>query len=365
MRVLVFPADAYGCGYYRLIWPAQVVRHLGIDVVIQKPTDNSGFGVDVMTKSDGTRVLRDIEFPSDIDVLVMQRPAYKLHPQMIEMLQSRGVAVVIDMDDDMTNIHPQSSSYAMYSNRIGNRNYSWRAADDSCRLATLVTTSTVQLQKIYARHGRGVVLDNYIPAYAIAKSDGNSRDVFGWGGTIKSHPDDPHVMGGAVSRLMREQHKFRVVGSDFGIKSAFKLGDAENVDSVGNVPFEHWLQVLGENLGVGIAPLAISPFNTSKSRLKCLEYMARGIPWVASPRAEYRRLAREADCGFLADTPKQWYTHVKKLLTDDALYVEQQQAAWTYMQNQTYELHAWRWAEAWHSAYDIARGYNRAKVVIT
>jgi hypothetical protein len=114
--------------------------------------------------------------------------------------------------------------------------------------------------------------------------------------------------------------------------------------------------MIGESLDLGMVPLAPTAFNTSKSRLKGIEYMAVGVPWVGSPREEYRRLHRESRCGLLADGPKDWYTKLKLLLTDDVLRKEQGEAGRTWMQDQTYQANAWRWLEAWERALEIERG---------
>jgi glycosyltransferase involved in cell wall biosynthesis len=105
-----------------------------------------------------------------------------------------------------------------------------------------------------------------------------------------------------------------------------------------------------------MVPLSPSPFNTSKSRLKGIEMMAAGVAWVASPRAEYRRLRRESGCGYLAETPKDWYNRLNQLLKDEPLRKEQVEMGREYMKDQTYEANAWRWAEAWERAYKVQRG---------
>jgi len=88
--------------------------------------------------------------------------------------------------------------------------------------------------------------------------------------------------------------------------------------------------------------------------------MAGGIPWVASPRQEYRRLTRESGCGLLADTPKDWYRQLKLLLTDDVLRKEQAERGLEFMRDQTYQAQAWRWAEAWTRAVEIQKSGQRS-----
>ena len=84
--------------------------------------------------------------------------------------------------------------------------------------------------------------------------------------------------------------------------------------------------------------------------------MSVGVPWVASPREEYRRLQQESGVGLLAETPKDWYSAIKMLMDDDILRKEQAQAGLEYMALQTYQANAWRWMEAWQQASDIEKG---------
>jgi hypothetical protein len=127
------------------------------------------------------------------------------------------------------------------------------------------------------------------------------------------------------------------------------------------VDLSAWIQTISQTYSVGLIPLESSSFNSAKSRLKGIENMAAGIPWVASPREEYRRLHRESGCGLLAETPKDWYSQIKRLLTDDVLRKEQAEQGRIYMEKQTIQANAWRWAEAWNTAFRIERGYGTSK----
>jgi hypothetical protein len=106
---------------------------------------------------------------------------------------------------------------------------------------------------------------------------------------------------------------------------------------------------------VGIIPWP-DAFNTAKSRLKGIEHFAAKVPWVAAPRAEYRRLVKESGAGLLADTTREWYAQVKRLLTDEVLRKEQVEAGTEFMRDQTYQANSWRWAEAWEHAVKLQRG---------
>lgn len=352
MKVYVLPADAHGCGHYRLTWPADVLKGLGHDVVIMPPTLNSGFMAKFREDASGKKVLTGLQIPSDADVIVIQRPAHEFQPQMVDMLRSNGVAVVVDMDDDMSSIHHDNVAYHTYHPR-SNTPYSWRYAMESCKKATFVTTSTRQLQKVYAAHGRGMVLDNYVPAKCLT-FERQDTGAFGWAGTTQSHPNDLQVTGRAVQQLIDAGHRFRVVGAKSKVKQALQL--RQDPDVTGTVDLTEWVKTIGETYDVGLVPLAMTPFNNAKSRLKGIEHMAAGVPWVASPREEYRRLHRESGCGLLAERPKDWYTQVQRLMGDEVLRKEQTEMGKEFMKDQTYQAQAWRWAEAWEAALKVQRG---------
>lgn len=347
----MLPADAYGCGHYRMFWPAEVLQRQGHEIVILPPNKQSGFLAKTGIGPNGQEVLVSVQVPDDADVIVIQRPAHPLQPQMINMLRSNGIAVVVDMDDDMSTIHPDNSAFHMYRN-TSSTVFSWKYAALSCRIASMVTVSTPQLLKVYASHGRGRVIDNFVPESYLDIAH-LSTGSFGWAGTTKSHPNDPQVTAPSAGRLMSEGNLFQVVGGDKGVGSAFRL--LQNPMMTGSVPIRDWVPTIASSMDVGWAPLAATTFNSSKSRLKVLEYMAAGVAWVASPRAEYRRVHREANCGLLADTPKQWYSHTRSLLGSDSLRQEQIEAGYDYVKKNTYENHAWRWWEAWEQASKFER----------
>lgn len=351
MKVYVMPADTYGCGHYRLIWPADVLRKNGFDISIIPPAKNSGFLAKTATLENGQEVLTSLQVPADAEVIVIQRPAHYLQPQMVKGLRQHGIAVVVDMDDDMSTIHPDNRAYFLYRPRTGGP-MSWKWAAESCREATLVTTSTRSLQATYAAPGRGVVLDNYVPA-AYLNFPKVDTGTFGWAGTIASHPNDPQLVGSSVQKLIDEGYPFKVIGDGQKLRSALRL--KQDPEATGTVSLMDWAKTIADTIDVGLVPLAATSFNTSKSRLKGIEMSAVGVPWVASPREEYRRLSRESGGGFLAETPKEWYAKLKQLLVDPICRKEVAEAGKAYMVEQTYEANAWRWMEAWTRALEIQR----------
>jgi hypothetical protein len=346
MKVYVYPADEAGCGYYRMIWPAEALRHAGHDIEIIRPKDRAAaFGGHL----DNAGKLIYVDVPNDADVIVLQRITHHYLIDAIHLLRERGIAVVIDMDDDLAVINPSNPAFdAMHPTYGVNKDHSWINAQRACEAASWVTVSTPSLLTRYAPHGRGNVVFNCVPKRYLDVPRVDST-VIGWGGSVHSHPDDLHVVGCGVSQVISDTVPFRVVGPIDDVRSALRL--PTEPDATGPLKIlRDWPRGVA-TLGVGIAPLTDTKFNAGKSWLKPLEYSALGVPWVASPRAEYSRL-HNLGAGMLAAKPKHWTSKLRQLTTDSVLRAELSQRGRELATQWTIEGHAWRYMEAWTSAYD-------------
>jgi glycosyltransferase involved in cell wall biosynthesis len=160
-----------------------------------------------------------------------------------------------------------------------------------------------------------------------------------------------------VARLVDEGAQFVMRGDSAGAGRAFGLAQ----DPVGGgVPLEEWPRSVA-SLGIGIAPLADTRFNAAKSWLKILEMSACGVPWVASPRAEYRKL-HEMGAGLLADRPRTWYRELRRLRESAALRQEMSEAGRAVAEQLRLRDHSWRWVDAWQRAYETQQATPRSRV---
>lgn len=348
MRVVVYPSDSYGCGSFRMIWPGQHLAAAGHDVDVVQTKDRR---VRLVMTGD---TVTDVQV--DADVVVLQRITHAYMAQAVGVMRAKGITVVVDVDDDLSSIHPSNPAWAMH--RPGAGLHSWHNLAAACREASLVTVSTPALLDVYARHGRGAVLPNYLPDHYYGLPHVDS-DVVGWPASFHSHPNDAEVVGGAVARLVDEGCEFVMRGDSTGAGRAFGLAADP---AGGGVPIEEWPAAVAE-LGVGIAPLADTRFNAAKSWLKPLEMSACGVPWVASPRAEYRRL-HELGAGVLADRPRTWYREVQRLRQSAAMRAELSEAGRQVAEGLRLRDHSWRWIDAWTRAYELDRATPRASVAV-
>lgn len=336
MRVCLVAADEGGCGYYRMRWPGETLVAQGHDVHVSDRGD------------------ADTRIATDFDVIVIQRPLRSSMLAHIQQLQAAGVAVVVEIDDDFS---------AMQSNNIAYRDLhpklspdaNWNILARAAAIADLVTVSTPALAQRYGQHGRVAVLPNYIPEryldVPLPVESGPLR--LGWTGSLKTHPGDLGVMGGAVHQAMAVTNSMFVAIGDQGVLREL---DAPGIA----LP---WADLLTEypsvvaSLDVGVVPLIDNAFNRAKSWLKGLEFAALGVPFVASPLPEYRAL-NKFGAGMIATRPRQWRTYLRDLLSDDALRMEQAMCGREAASQLTIEEHAWRWMEAYEHA--VA---NRRKLV--
>lgn len=373
MKIKVYPADTYGCGHFRMIWPVEALRAAGlpadVQIEVRPPEDR-----DLKLRVDGEHVMEVLEVEPD-SVYVFQRLTHRWMAEAVPLLRARGAAVVVDIDDDLGSIHPRNPAYhAMHPRYEGQwdpakrevNRHSWANLQQACRDATLVTVSTPALLGRYASHGRGQVLYNYLPDiyYGVPHEDST---VVGWPASLHSHPDDPSAVGGAVARLGASLQAFRVVGDPVGTGAAFGLG--ADPQGSGNVPLADWPAAVAA-LGIGIAPLADTRFNSCKSWLKPLEMCALGVPWVGSPQPEYTRLYKQglmSGCvaGALAGTPNRWYKELSRLVNSESLRRERAEAGRVLADGLKIRDHAWRWLEAWSRARDLQRDQTVTRAVTT
>ncbi len=70
---------------------------------------------------------------------------------------------------------------------------------------------------------------------------------------------------------------------------------------------------------VGIMPLLDTEYTRAKAGFKLLQYMAAGLPVVASPVGVNTQLVRDSGAGMLADTPDAWERALRALAADPDL----------------------------------------------
>lgn len=354
MKAITYSSDSFGCGAHRIKWPTEVLAAQGHDVHYVAPEERSL----ELEFRDGVPVAVRLEDEA-VDVIVFQRVTHAHLAAAIPLIRAKGIAVVVDVDDDLSSIHPGNAAfYEHHPKNFGTQRngglhlHSWRVLQDACRDATLVTATTPTLARKYAPHGRSAVISNYLADhYYTDLKPRPETDLIGWPASLHNHPNDPPACGNAIGRLVRDGHQFMVFGQSDGCREEFSL-PSEPL-STGPVDLLDWPAAISQ-LTVGIAPLADTVFNSQKSWLKPLEMSARGVPWVASPREEYRKF-HALGAGYLAEKPKEWYGIIRGLLADHGRWDAASVQAFEVAKTMRLRDHSWRWLEAWEKAIQLQR----------
>lgn len=304
MKVAVICAANTGVEYYRQKWPARAVKDVtGWDVRIYEHDE-----VEIADEGRSFYV-KGLDLP-DLDLVVLSRTGQAKQVRFIREMQRIGVAVVIDVDDDLSSLHPDSSSYALWNGRLRLKNrVHHRTLKEACDIADLVTVTTQALERKYGHHGRVERLRNYLP-YQADPLHAIPDDHFTilWSGAVVSHRGDLEVMGDAVRQMVERGARLRVVGSKKDVARTLRIPDSAVTDT-GYIPVEKWHETLAEearSADVGIVPLALTRFNQAKSWLKGMEYLGASLPVIASPTEPYRALAVDSSHVTLADDPAAW-----------------------------------------------------------
>jgi glycosyltransferase involved in cell wall biosynthesis len=128
----------------------------------------------------------------------------------------------------------------------------------------------------------------------------------------------------SIFRMLSEKYDFEL------LVVARKSLEYRRIQGV-NMRFENWSQERETDLlprcHVGIMPLTNDEFSKGKSAFKLIQYLASGLPVIASPVGENVNVVEAGKNGFLADSAEDWLEALKRLMEDDKLYSSMAQEA--------------------------------------
>ncbi|MGO9882224.1 MAG: glycosyltransferase [Solirubrobacteraceae bacterium] len=242
------------------------------------------------------------------DYLLVQRGLYVLGPALIvrALRRFRG-PLVFDLDDAVFHISPSLSSKGPAARWL----YGAQQATALMKRADAIVVSTPELAEMLpAGLAEPIVLPT-IPdpsKFTVVDHSDATPVTIGWAGTLGGLGYlDPLA---PVFERLRAEHvaEFEVVCSDpWSGPARFRRWRLEEETSLFN------------DFAVGIMPLPDTDYTRAKAGFKLLQYMAAGIPVVASPIGVNRELIDRSRAGFLADKRGEWEEALRILATDPAL----------------------------------------------
>jgi hypothetical protein len=360
VNVLLVKQGQPGQDYYRMDQPAQAVSQANAGVTVRV---QHGIATTMSRPLDvADQVVVDVD-AGDADVVVLQAPKTVAMLQALRILQGKGVAVVVEIDDLLSAVPYGNPAYpALVHSGMA------RVALECARQADLVTAPTPALIEEYARHGRGAVIANAVPRRIAEQPPAYERDdevvTVGWTGNVGVHPYDLQEMGSGLQQALdrtQGSSRFVVLGEAWDIAERLRLTEAP-----AEVPWVHdvdaYLARVGQLFDVGIAPLRADRFNAAKSWLKPLEYSARGVFCVRARTPEYERLG----LGMPAKAPRDWARFITTGVQDTGRRRELAAAAREkVLAGHLTEHRVEEWVGAWREALEHRARSRPSAVAVT
>lgn len=258
---------------------------------------------------------KDVLAARRADVVLIQREAMIFGPPVIEWLctQLNGPPMVLDLDD-ATYIPYTSPTFG----KLGKAFKWFSKTDDLIRWASLVTCGNSAIAEYVTSKGaKARVIPTVVDTDVFHPVPRNRQDeglVLGWIGTHSTFPYLESTF--SVLRELARDHQFRlkIVGAG---KSEIRIPGVE----VDNLEWELDREVKDfQSLDIGLYPidpsLYASQWAAGKSGFKAIQYMAVGIPFVATPVGAVREHGKVGSTHYCATTPDEWREALSTLIAD-------------------------------------------------
>jgi hypothetical protein len=245
----------------------------------------------------------------DYDLLWVQYELFPYFPGWIERLAAwPGRPVVCDYDDAIFHMYDGHSKAAV-------RRLLGRKLEPLLSRAAAVVCGNRYLQDYAGRFCPNTIIvptvvdaDIYVPARPAVQP---AAPLVGWIGSSSTWVDVEPLVPSILEALAPFGARFRAVGAGTAAtaRPGLELGEWSRATEVGEV----------QRLDIGIMPLIDRPFQNGKCGYKLIQYMACGLPVIASPVGVNSEIVSHGENGFLASTVEEWTEALQRLVSDAEL----------------------------------------------
>ncbi|HXD32577.1 MAG TPA: glycosyltransferase family 4 protein [Pyrinomonadaceae bacterium] len=258
--------------------------------------------------------LTDVVAANRFDIVMIQREAMLLGPPVIEWMITRALKrpLVLDLDD-ATYVSYTSPTYGRISKTL-----KWFSkTDDLIRWARVVTCGNRAIAEYVSSKGaKARVIPTVVDTEIFRPLENRSEHapVLGWIGTHSTFPYLESIFPVLQDLSKSYDFRLRIVGAGRTEVSV----PGVMVDNL------HWSlerEVADfQSIDIGLYPIDASLYSgnwaAGKSGFKALQYMAVGIPYVATPVGASAEIGIEGTTHFCARTNEEWHDALSVLLRD-------------------------------------------------
>ena len=323
MRVLAlasYPKEA-ACTRYRVEQFVQPLAERGITMTVRPFMDSELFDslykehswlrtAAGLTKSAVLR-LRDVLAATNADVVFIQREAMLVGPPAIEWLANRALRrpLVLDLDD-ATYVPYTSPTYGRFTKALkffGKTDYLIRWS------RTVVCGNQTIAEYVLSKGGHTEIIPTVVDLekFRPRESGDVSVPILGWVGSHSTFPFLESILPALAELAKSHSFKLKIVGSGRADVSVPGV-EVENLEWSLEREVEDFRSV-----DIGLYPL--NPDNNwtmGKSGFKAIQWMAVGIPYVATPIGAAGEVGEANVTHYFAATPAEWIEKLKLLLDD-------------------------------------------------
>jgi glycosyltransferase involved in cell wall biosynthesis len=239
----------------------------------------------------------------EIDLLWVEKEFLPWLPVEVEaLLQARKIPYVVDYDDAVFHryeLHPNPLIRTFLGNKIDK---------EMCHASLVVSGNDYLADRARTAGAKRVeILPSVVDVnhYAMKQPDKNNVFKIGWIGS----PATVQYLGivkAAITKLNQEAPIQLIL---VGAGNTIPFPDI----TTELIPWSETTELtVNQKFDVGIMPLVDGPFERGKCGYKLIQYMAGGLPVIASPVGVNQKIV-EPQIGYLASSTDEWLTALRTL----------------------------------------------------
>lgn len=245
--------------------------------------------------------------PGEYDALWVQYEQFPYLPGLVEsMALDKRLPLILDYDDAIFHQYDRNRRWLV-------RRLLGKKLVPLLRRASLCLCGNAYLQDYAQRYcSNSIIVPTVVDtdAYRPAPQPRMGGPVVGWIGSPSTWAYVAPLLPAVLPLLHRYGASLRVIGAGPA---------AVGIDGVEAMDWAEAREIADvQAMDIGIMPLVDDAWARGKCGYKLIQYMACGLPVVASPVGVNRDIVTEGETGYLASTSSEWVAALERLLADRA-----------------------------------------------